>query len=108
MNTAPPAVSGFAGLGLSPRILTRLGRLGFDTPTPIQEAAIPIGLSGRDLVGIAQTGTGKTLAFGLPMIERLAGAPKMGLVVVPTRELALQVDETLAAVGGPFGLRTVV
>src|SRR5262249_44228935 len=108
MNTAPPAVSGFAGLGLSPRILTRLGRLGFDTPTPLQEAAIPNRLHCRELGGICPTGTGKTLAFGLPMIERLAGTPKIGLVVVPTRELALQVDETLAAVGGPFGLRTVV
>jgi ATP-dependent RNA helicase RhlE len=108
MNSASRVDSGFAGLGLSPRMLARLDRLGFTTPTPIQEAAIPIGLRGRDLVGIAQTGTGKTLAFGLPMIERLAGSSKVGLVVVPTRELALQVDETLAAVGGPFGLRTVV
>src|SRR5688572_26537215 len=101
MNATLPAVSGFAGLGLSPRILTRLDRLGFDTPTPIQEAAIPVGLRGRDLIGIAQTGTGKTLAFGLPMIERLGGSPKSGLVILPTRELALQVDEMLTAVGAP-------
>src|SRR5438876_264677 len=102
MNPISPIVSGFAGLGLSPRTLSQLTKLGFVQPTPIQESAIPIALSGKDVVGIAQTGTGKTLAFGLPMIERLHDTNAMGLIVVPTRELALQVDEMLVNAGRSF------
>ncbi len=98
----------FASLGLTPKVLAVLDRLKFVTPTPIQEQAIPIALEGKDLVGIAQTGTGKTLAFGLPMIIRLGKGGGRGLVVLPTRELALQVEETLRKIGGPLGLRTAV
>ncbi|HEY0867083.1 MAG TPA: DEAD/DEAH box helicase [Fimbriimonas sp.] len=89
---------GFRALGLAPSILVKLDRLGFVTPTPIQRDAIPHGLAGRDVVGIAQTGTGKTLAFGLPMISRMRGY-QTGLVLAPTRELAQQIEETFKQLG---------
>lgn len=89
---------GFRALGLTPSLLSKLDRLGFVTPTPIQSDAIPIALEGRDLVGVAQTGTGKTLAFGLPMAIRLT-SDRFGLVLAPTRELAQQIEETLAGLG---------
>ncbi|MBN3033638.1 MAG: DEAD/DEAH box helicase [Candidatus Saganbacteria bacterium] len=98
----------FYGLGLSPNLLALLERLKFRIPTPIQFKAIPVAIEGKDLIGVAQTGTGKTLAFGLPMIQRLAALPGRGLVLVPTRELALQVDETINKLGHPFGMRTAV
>ena len=87
----------FNDLGLSPEIVRAVADAGYDTPTPIQEQAIPVALAGRDVLGIAQTGTGKTAAFTLPMIERLAsGRSKArmprGLVIAPTRELADQVS----------------
>ena len=87
--------SNFYNLGIAPNILSVINRHKFFDPTPIQEKAIPIGLEGKDLVGIAQTGTGKTLAFGIPMIQRLAQQKGRGLVLVPTRELAIQIDEEL-------------
>src|SRR3989344_6747505 len=99
---------GFYGLGIAPALMEVLQRLRFHTPTPIQAQAIPIAAEGKDLVGIAQTGTGKTLAFGVPMIQRLAQVKGQGLVVRPTRELALQVDEVLRKVGHSLGLRTAV
>lgn len=80
-------------MGLSSSLLSMIDRLGFHTPTPIQEAAIPVAATGRDLVGIAQTGTGKTLAFGLPMALRLHKG-EFGVVLAPTRELAIQIEET--------------
>ena len=64
--------AGFAGLGLSPRQLDVVRSLGFKTPTPIQKQALPIAIKGNDVMGIAQTGTGKTLAFGLPIVESIA------------------------------------
>lgn len=100
--------TGFYGLGIAPALLAILGRLHFKTPTPIQKQAIPIAIQGKDIVGIAQTGTGKTLAFGVPMIQRLAQVKGQGLVVLPTRELALQADEMLRQVGHGVGLRTAV
>ncbi|MBI3305277.1 DEAD/DEAH box helicase [Candidatus Parcubacteria bacterium] len=103
----PPA-SGFYGLGIAPGILEILAQLRYATPTPIQRQAIPIAMQGKDVVGVAQTGTGKTLAFGIPMIQILARTKGRGLVLVPTRELALQVDEMLHAVGRSLGLRTAV
>lgn len=104
----------FAELGIAPKLVEILTNLGFTAPTPIQEKSIPHGIEGKDMVGIAQTGTGKTMAFGIPMLQRLAGMDKagqekrIGLVVVPTRELAVQVDESLKKVGDNFGLRTSV
>lgn len=98
----------FYGLGIAPALLEVLDRLKFRVPTPIQVRVIPIAIEGKDLVGIAQTGTGKTLAFGIPMIQRLVPTKKKGLVILPTRELALQVEESLRTVGKSLGLRTVV
>ncbi|KKT78862.1 MAG: DEAD/DEAH box helicase domain protein [Candidatus Giovannonibacteria bacterium GW2011_GWB1_45_9b] len=98
----------FSGLGIAPRLLDILARHKFDTPTPIQAKAIPIALDGKDLIGIAQTGTGKTLAFGIPMIQSIAQAKGAGLIVLPTRELAHQVDEALHKIGRELGLRTAL
>jgi ATP-dependent RNA helicase RhlE len=99
---------GFYGLGLAPKLLEILKKNNFTTPTPIQQQAIPIALAGKDLMGIAQTGTGKTLAFGLPMLQRLAQLKGRGLIVVPTRELALQVDQAMESIGKTLGLKTAV
>lgn len=99
---------GFSGLGIAPTLLEALAKLGYKNPTPIQQQAIPIGMDGKDLVGIAQTGTGKTLAFGIPMIQRLQQIKGRGLVVLPTRELAIQVDESLRKVGASLGLKTAI
>jgi len=101
-------MSTFADLGIAPALLNAVNKLGFTTPTPIQEKAIPIGIEGKDLVGIAQTGTGKTLAFGIPMIQRLAIVKGGGLVILPTRELALQVEEEFKKIGQATGLRVAV
>ncbi|HXV19229.1 MAG TPA: DEAD/DEAH box helicase, partial [Candidatus Omnitrophota bacterium] len=98
----------FKGLGISPEILTVIEGMKFTTPTPIQEKAIPVAIEGKDILGIAQTGTGKTLAFGLPMIQRLLEGPGRALILVPTRELALQVDETIRKIGNPFNIRSVI
>jgi ATP-dependent RNA helicase RhlE len=94
-------------LGIAPNILSILDKLNFKVPTPIQQKAITPAIEGKDLVGLAQTGTGKTLAFGIPMIQAaLRGAH--GLVILPTRELALQVEETFNKIGAPLGLRTAL
>lgn len=100
--------SGFTGLGIAPGLLDAIDRLKFTEPTPIQRQSIPITIKGKDLIAIAQTGTGKTLAYGIPMIQRLAQIKGRGLVITPTRELALQVDEALNDVGRSLGLRTTV
>ncbi|MSU54283.1 MAG: DEAD/DEAH box helicase [Candidatus Staskawiczbacteria bacterium] len=100
----------FAGLGISEKLLTALKQLNFTTPTPIQHKAIPVAIQGKDVVGIAQTGTGKSLAFGIPMLQRLmeAEVESRGLVILPTRELAVQINETLLKIGRQFGLKTAV
>ena len=99
--------SGFYNLGIAPNLLEVLHRLRFTVPTPIQQKCIPAAIEGKDLIGIAQTGTGKTLAFGVPMIQAALGG-KQELVIVPTRELALQVNEVFHKVGTPLGIRTAV
>jgi ATP-dependent RNA helicase DeaD len=93
-----PAIDGFAAFGLRPELLAGLEAIGFREPSPIQRVAIPELLRGRDLVGQAQTGTGKTAAFGLPLLELLDPACRLpqGLVLTPTRELAAQVAEAIA------------
>ena len=91
--------SGFHGLGIAPGILQVLAKMGFSVPTPIQVQSIPIVIDGKDMMGIAQTGTGKTLAFGIPLIQKTLREKGIGLVVVPTRELAEQVSEALGKVG---------
>lgn len=99
----------FYGLGIAPQVLDSLAKLGFKHPTPIQHKAIPLGLEGKDMIGIAQTGTGKTMAFSIPMIQRLASGVKgKGLILVPTRELALQVEASLLKIANAFGIRTAV
>ena len=98
----------FYGLGIAPKLLEILERMKFANPTPIQHKSIPIAIEGKDIIGIAQTGTGKTLAFGIPMIQRLAQVKGRGLILLPTRELALQVDETLQKFGQAIGLKTAV
>src|SRR3989344_7500462 len=100
--------SGFYNLGIAPGILEILEKLHFKTPTPIQEQSIPIASEGKDLMGIAQTGTGKALAFGIPLIQHVLHEKGPGLVIAPTRELALQIDETLRKVGATLNLKTAV
>lgn len=100
----------FDNLGIAPKLLEILAKHKLFHPTPIQQQSIPSAIAGKDLIGIAQTGTGKTFAFGIPMIQRLAqsGGKMRGLVVLPTRELALQVNESLKKIGGSLGLRTAI
>lgn len=98
----------FTGLGIAPNILNVLTKRQFVTPTPIQTQSIPVAISGQDLLGIAQTGTGKTLAFGIPMIQRALQGKGGGLIVLPTRELAIQVYEALRDIGQPLGIKLCV
>ena len=96
----------FDELGLSPQVLHAVNEMGFEEMTPIQQQAIPIALQGRDLIGQAQTGTGKTAAFGIPMVERFNVDKEQiqGIVVAPTRELAIQVAEELYKIGQSKGI----
>jgi len=89
-------------LGLAPRLVQKLAEQGITDPTPIQTQAIPHAMNGRDVMGLAQTGTGKTAAFGLPMIDALMKAgvkpnakTVRGLILAPTRELAKQISDNL-------------
>lgn len=110
MNTSqtPEKQPRFSDLPIASNLLAALEFHHFTTPTPIQHQTIPPALTGKDIMGIAQTGTGKTLAFGIPLIQRLGEHKGYGLILVPTRELALQVDENLQKIGRPLGLRTAV
>ncbi|WP_120178332.1 DEAD/DEAH box helicase [Paratractidigestivibacter faecalis] len=101
----------FAELGLNEQILAGVESLGFSTPTPVQAGAIPEVLAGRDVVASAQTGTGKTAAFALPTLQRIAGKTGKGphaLVVTPTRELAAQIDNVVKEVCEQTGQRAVI
>lgn len=101
----------FAELGLNEQILAGVDALGFSTPTPVQAGAIPEVLAGRDVVASAQTGTGKTAAFALPTLQRIAGKSSHGphaLVVTPTRELAAQIDDVVKVVCQKTGQRAVI
>ncbi|GAA1169388.1 ATP-dependent RNA helicase RhlE [Corynebacterium glaucum] len=105
-------MTSFADLGLPREIISVLNKQGIDTPFPIQEAAIPDGLAGLDVLGRGPTGSGKTFTFGLPMLARLAGAPSKpgrprGLVLAPTRELAAQIRERLEDPAAALGLRVL-
>lgn len=98
----------FADLGLSSPILKTVKRVGFDHPTPIQAAVVPIALTGKDVIGLAETGSGKTAAFVLPLAERLThGAGIRGLILCPTREIALQTKAFLDIFGRYHDLDTV-
>ena len=101
---AQDASRGFGNLGLDPKLVQTLADLGYEEPTPIQREAIPALLTGKDLIGQAATGTGKTAAFALPMLQRIVGLGKerghpSALVLVPTRELAMQVAEAMHKYG---------
>jgi ATP-dependent RNA helicase DeaD len=104
-------VSSFAELALAPELCRALSGLGYEEPTPIQRAAIPPLLAGRDLVGQAATGTGKTAAFALPVLQRIVGrrgqAGVFALILVPTRELAIQVSEAMDSYGRDVGARVL-
>ncbi|MDA8104100.1 MAG: DEAD/DEAH box helicase, partial [Nitrospiraceae bacterium] len=92
------AVKGFSGLNLSEAVIRAISEMGFEEPTPIQKLAIPPALEGRDIIGQAQTGTGKTASFGIPIIEKIfSGKKPQALIIEPTRELALQVSGELAS-----------
>jgi len=96
----------FYGLGIVPKILELLVQIKFKVPTPIQFKAIPLAIEGKDVIGIAQTGTGKTHAFAIPMCQRLAQKKGVGLVLAPTRELAIQIDEAFQIITRSFGMKT--
>ena len=97
----------FKSLGLIDPLLTALQSLKFHTPTPIQAAALPPALEGRDIIGVASTGSGKTAAFALPIIQALWENPQslFACVLAPTRELAYQISQTFEALGEGIGLR---
>jgi len=104
MDNNDETAGGFGNLGLDAKLVTTLGELGYEEPTPIQRETIPPLLTGRDLIGQAATGTGKTAAFALPMIQRIAesGASRKkpsAMILVPTRELAMQVAEAMHKYG---------
>lgn len=98
----------FSDLGISASILEVLKKLNLEVPTPIQQKTIPTAISGQDVIGIAQTGTGKTFAYGIPMLQRIGISKGQGLVIAPTRELAAQVEESLKKIGQSLGLRTAL
>ena len=99
----------FSDFHLSKDIEKAIHNLGFEEATPIQAEAIPIAMTGKDLIGQAQTGTGKTTAFGIPLIERveLDEEAIQGIVLAPTRELAIQVAEELNRIGQVKGVKTL-
>jgi ATP-dependent RNA helicase DeaD len=107
------AGAGFTELGLAPGLLAVLDELGYESPSPIQAEAIPSLIEGRDLLGQAATGTGKTAAFALPMLQRLSGTDRggerrpFGLVLAPTRELAMQVNDAITRYGSEIGARVL-
>ena len=107
-------MTSFSDLGLSAPLLKAVAAANYTDPTPIQAQAIPVGLEGRDVLGIAQTGTGKTAAFALPILQRLSAKPRppggapRALILAPTRELAGQIAETFRVLGRPVGARVAL
>lgn len=100
----------FESFGLSKWLLNQIKKIGLDTPTPIQEACIPEILAGKDCIGAAKTGSGKTFAFALPIVQKLSEEPSgfFALVLTPTHELAYQISEQFLVVGKSMGLRVCV
>ncbi len=107
-NSSLEQNSDFDNLGISLQVLQILQKMKIVTPTPIQHKSIPAAIEGKDVLGIAQTGTGKTLAFGIPLVERLNHTKGKALVLLPTRELALQAAETFHRIGHAFQLKCAV
>lgn len=100
----------FQSFGLSPWICKQMAKLGLNSPTPIQKQCIPEILAGRDCIGTAKTGSGKTFAFALPILQKLSEEPthNFALVLTPTHELAYQISEQFLVAGQPMGLRVCV
>ena len=94
----------FSELGISPALLNAIQKMGFEEATPIQSETIPVALEGKDVIGQAQTGTGKTAAFGIPLLEKITVGVRavQAVIIAPTRELAIQVSEELYRIGGTF------
>ncbi len=108
-DTPAPVAHTFEGLGIAPSIFEAITKLGFTHATPIQYQAIPHAIEGKDVIGVAQTGTGKTLAFGIPLIQHfINGGEGKALILLPTRELAMQVEETFIKIGRPLGIKTAL
>ncbi|CAN5746299.1 hypothetical protein BH18ACT7_BH18ACT7_26050 [soil metagenome] len=111
MPEPPATAEEFSRLGLRPELVQALADLGYEEPTPIQREAIPLLLQGRDLMGQAATGTGKTAAFALPILQALPDAARgsgpRALVLVPTRELAMQVSEAVHRYGRDMRARVL-
>ena len=104
----------FSALGLPEPVVDAVAALGYTTPTPVQQQAIPALLQGRDVLAAAQTGTGKTAAFALPVIAKMLAAPRKrtpksvrALILAPTRELAAQIDENIRAYCAETNLKSV-
>ena len=100
----------FTEFKLNPKVEAGITSAGFETPTPIQEQAIPVVMEGRDVMGLAQTGTGKTAAFGLPILNRLMQGERgkvRALIIAPTRELAEQIHQSIEMLGKETSLRSV-
>ena len=97
----------FADLGIIPSLCDACDALGYKAPTPIQRESIPHAIEGRDLIGLAETGSGKTAAFGLPMLQALMSKPQpyFGLILAPTRELAFQISKSIEALGSLISVR---
>src|SRR5688500_8768807 len=111
-TTTTETIDGFGTLGLDPKLVATLKELGYEEPTPIQRESIPLLLTGKDFIGQAATGTGKTAAFALPMLQRISESGKdrpmpSALVLVPTRELAMQVAEAMHKYGQKLRLTTI-
>nr|MDP9179243.1 DEAD/DEAH box helicase [Gemmatimonadota bacterium] len=117
-SPAAPDVSAFAELGLIPELLDAVRDAGYTIPTPIQGEAIPVALRGRDIIGLAQTGTGKTAGFTLPIIQRMIEGRESGdpaarthrvraLILTPTRELCVQVEQSFRKYGRHSDIRVV-
>lgn len=106
----PPTVSSFKSLGIIDPLLEALAAVSFTTPTSIQTQAIPPALEGRDIIGVAETGSGKTAAFALPILQKLWEDPKglFACVLAPTRELAYQISQQFESLGSAIGVRTAV
>lgn len=98
----------FSELGIHKTILQQLTKKGFQHPTPIQFQSIPAAIEGEDIVGIAQTGSGKTLAFSIPLIQNVLQSKRIGLILLPTRELAVQVEEEIRKISAALHLRTAL
>lgn len=108
MKQSKPCIRHFSDLGIEDKLLEILTKQDFSIPTPIQHQVIPDALCGKDIVGIAQTGTGKTLAFIIPMIQRIIKSNGQGLILVPTRELALQIEQVIKKISAPLKFRCAI